>query len=138
MATSCVLILGPERQCGVVAKALARYAVDVWTDSPEQMARDRASLQWADAIVLIDAQLPIDIEFGDQLRELSTPKLLTTTTPLSPRDHSDLIDAGFDAMLQWPSSLEVLAARVARYVHASTSLSTGRTVEAPLERRELA
>ncbi len=138
MATPCVLVLGPERQCGVVAKALARYAVEVWSDEPESMARDRASLGWADAIVLIDAQLPIDAEFGDQLHALSTPKLLTTTEPLSPRDHSELIDAGFDAVLQWPSSLEVLAARVARYVHASPALGSGRATEAPLERRELA
>lgn len=138
MSTPCVLVLGPERQCDLVAKALARYAVDTWTDSPERMARDRASLRWADAIVLIDAQLPIDVEFGEQLRDLPTPKLLTTTTPLSPRDYSELIDAGFDAVLQWPSSLEVLAARVARYVHASPALTSGRAAEAPLERRELA
>ncbi len=138
MSTPCVLVLGPERQCDVVAKALARYAVDVWTDSPERMSRDRASLRWADAIVLIDAQLPIDGRLGEQLREVPTPKLLTTTTPLSPRDHSELIDAGFDAVLQWPSPLEVLAARVARYLHAPASLSSARPVEAQPQQRELA
>ncbi len=138
MATPCVLVLGPERQCSVVAKALDRYAVEVWTDGPARMARDRASLGWADAIVLIDAQLPIDVEFADQLGEVETPKLITTTAPLSPRDHAELIDAGFDAVLQWPSSLEVLAARVARYVHAPAALGSGRATEAPSERRALA
>lgn len=138
MATPCVLILGPERQCGVVAKALSRYALDVWTDNHERMARDRASLRWADAIVLIDVQLPIDAKLTEQFRDIPTPKLLTTTTPLSPRDHSELIDAGFDAVLQWPSPLEVLAARVARYLHVPASLGSGRAAEAPLERRELA
>ena len=86
------------------------------TDHVSRDVNEAASLEWADAIVVIDTSTELDSAGEERLREFQGPKLLAASAPLSESRIAALMDDGFDVVIPWPSPPEVVAARIARLV----------------------
>jgi hypothetical protein len=126
-----ILILGTPAQTAAVSDAFDSYAVQTWTDEPERAFTDNASLSWADALVVVDTTDDLAHGRSTALESFAGPRILATSAPLSYPQIDALMDSGFDAVIGWPSSAEVLAARAARLVRAdraATPVAAPRTV----------
>lgn len=113
-----ILVLGPPVQTTPIIRALREPGIHAWTDEVSRAVSDAASLEWADAIVVIDTTAALDSAGEERLREFQGPKLLAASAPLSESRIAALMDDGFDVVIPWPSPPEVVAARVARLVRA--------------------
>ena len=113
-----ILILGTPTQTAALADAFDAYAIQTWTDEPERALTDNASLGWADALVVVDTTDDLAHGRAPELETFIGPRILATSAPLSYRQIDALMEDGYDAVISWPSSAEVLAARAARLVRA--------------------
>lgn len=111
-----ILVLGPVVQTRPIIRALREPGLHAWTDEVSRAVNDAASLEWADAIVVIDTSTELDSAGEERLREFQGPKLLAASAPLSESRIAALMDDGFDVVIPWPSPPEVVAARIARLV----------------------
>ena len=125
-----ILILGTPAQTAPVSEAFNAYAVQTWTDQPESAFTDNASLGWADALVVIDTTDDLAHGRAAEIEAFAGPRILATSAPLSYSQIDALMNDGYDAVIGWPSSVEVLAARAARLVRA------GRATEVAAPRAE--
>ena len=115
-----VLTLGSAEQAQPVLNALREQGVQAWSDRFESVQFDRCSVDWADAVVIMHNQ-PIALDAGP-LADVACwplPKLLLTSVPLSSAERIELLNGGFDSVLEWPCSTRVVAATVARFVDRS-------------------
>ncbi|MDA0351694.1 MAG: hypothetical protein O3A10_05745 [Chloroflexi bacterium] len=128
-----ILILGAPAQTAALAEAFGAYAVQTWTDEPERAFTDNASLGWADALVVVDTTDNLAHGRSSELRDFDGPRILATSAPLSYPQIDALMHDGFDAVIAWPSSADVLAARAARLVRAGRAAA----VAAPRSIRRL-
>jgi hypothetical protein len=113
-----ILLLGTPTQTAPLSDAFGDYAVQTWTDEPERALSDNASLAWADALVVVDTTNDLSHARSPEINAFEGPRILATSAPLSYRQIDALMNDGYDAVVPWPSSAEVLAARAARLVRA--------------------
>ncbi len=125
-----ILILGTPTQTAALPGAFDAYAVQTWTDEPERAFTDNASLGWADALVVVDTTDDLAHGRAAELTAFTGPRILATSAPLSYPQIDALMNDGYDAVIAWPSSADVLAARAARLVRAgrATAIAAPRTV----------
>lgn len=125
-----ILILGTPTQTTALSGAFDAYAVQTWTDEPERAFTDNASLGWADALVVVDTTDDLSHGRAAELASFAGPRILATSAPLSYPQIDALMDDGYDAVIAWPSSADVLAARAARLVRAgrATAVAAPRTI----------
>jgi hypothetical protein len=128
-----ILVLGAAAQTAPISDAFRRYDVQTWTDEPERAFSDHASLGWADALVVVDTTDDLAYARHHALDTFEGPRLLVTSAPLSYRQIDALMATGYDAVVHWPSSPEVLAARAARLVRAGRAAP----VAVPRQQRRL-
>jgi hypothetical protein len=124
-----ILILGTPTQTAALSDAFDSYAVQTWTDEPERAFADNASLDWADALVVVDTTDTLAHGRALEVRAFDGPRILATSAPLSYSQIDTLMQDGYDAVIGWPSSADVLAARAARLVRAgrATAVAAPRT-----------
>jgi hypothetical protein len=125
-----ILILGTPAQTAPLTEAFGAYAVQTWTDEPERAFTDKASLGWADALVVVDTTDDLSHGRAAEIDAFTGPRILVTPAPLSYSQIDAFMNDGYDAVIGWPSSAEVLAARAARLVRAerATALAASRTI----------
>jgi hypothetical protein len=128
-----ILILGTPTQTAALSDAFDAYALQAWTDEPARAFADNASLDWADALVVVDTTDDLAYARHHALDTFEGPRLLVTSAPLSYRQIDALMATGYDAVVHWPSSPEVLAARAARLVRAGRAAP----VAVPRQQRRL-
>lgn len=128
-----ILILGTPTQTSALSSAFDAYAVQTWTDEPERAFTDNASLGWADALVVVDTTDDLAHGRAPELATFAGPRILATSAPLSYPQIDALMEDGYDAVIGWPSSADVLAARAARLVRAGRAAA----VAAPRTARRL-
>jgi DNA-binding response OmpR family regulator len=112
-----VLVIGASAQAERVVDALRRRGLEAWSDESSHVAADRVSLEWADAVVLIDPGAAVGEEGLHLLRQSSGPAVLLTSALLDPDARAELFASGIDVIDAWPGSPEVVAARVARLLN---------------------
>ena len=124
-----ILILGTPTQTAALSDAFDAYAVQTWTDEPERAFTDNASMGWADALVVVDTTDDLAHGRAAEVKAFDGPRILATSAPLSYRQIDALMDDGYDAVIGWPYSADVLAARAARLVRAgrTTAVASPRT-----------
>ena len=127
-----ILVLGPAVQTTPIIRALRERGLHAWTDEVSRAVNDAASLEWADAIVVIDTTAELDSAGEERLREFQGPKLLAASAPLSESRIAALMDDGFDVVVPWPSPPEVVAARIARLARVEPASGV---VDLPWEHR---
>lgn len=118
-------------QTAAIAEALREYDAQTWSDEPARAFEDSASLGWADALVVVDTTNDLTVGRGPAIRSFDGPRLLVTSVPLSYPQIESLMAEGYDAVLSWPASAQVVAARAARLVRAARQA----TVAAPRTQR---
>ena len=114
MSDHSVLVIGPSGQTTRVVSALKAAGLAAWSDDIDRALLDPSSFEWADALVVIDLTKRIETQHLGPLTEFYGPSLLATPSAIDGEPLSRLIDCGFDAVVQWPSSVEVIVARVRR------------------------
>lgn len=112
-----VLVAGPEASARSVVRALRDRRLSAWSDRLEHVLHDRASIAWADVVVLFyDADL-LDLVRED-LDQVSAPKVLLSHIPLSTSERARLIEEyGFEYVIAWPAPADLVAAFVERATH---------------------
>ncbi len=105
-------------QTAAIAEALHEYDAQTWSDEPAGAFEDDASLAWADALVVVDTTQDLVLGRDPAIRMFDGPRLLVTSVPLSYPQIESLMGEGYDAVLSWPASAQVVAARAARLVRA--------------------
>ena len=112
-----VLVAGPEGSAAAVVRALRDRGLSAWSDRLQHVLDDRASITWADVIVLFyDADL-LEVVRGE-LEQVSTPKVLLSHVPLSTTERARLIeDYRFEYVIAWPAPADLVAAFVERATH---------------------
>jgi len=118
MYGSSILVLGSPTQTAGLSEALREYDAQSWTDEPANALSDGASLGWADALVVVDTTADLSVGRDPALRSFNGPRLLVTSVPLSYPQITTLMNEGYDAVVSWPASPQVVAARAARLVRA--------------------
>ena len=118
MYGSAILVLGASAQTAAIADALREYDAQTWSDEPSSAFEDGASLSWADALVVVDTTTELTVGREGAIRAFDGPRLLVTSVPLSYPQIESLMAEGYDAVLSWPASAQVVAARAARLVRA--------------------
>lgn len=112
-----VLIVGPELASAAVVRALRERRLSAWSDRPERVLQDRASLNWADVVVLFNEPEMLRSE-RHRLEAIRAPKLLLSVEPLSTSQRAELIDEyGFEFVITWPAPTDLIAAFVERAAH---------------------
>lgn len=119
MYGSAILVLGSQMQTASIAEALREYDAQTWTDEATNAFEDGASLGWADALVVVDTTAELTVGRNAAIRSFHGPRLLVTSVPLSYPQIESLMSEGYDAVLPWPASPLVVAARAARLVRAT-------------------
>ena len=119
MYGAAILVLGAPMQTASIAEALREYDAQTWTDEPASAFGDGASLAWADALVVVDTTAELTVGRSTAARSFDGPRLLVTSVPLSYPQIESLMADGYDAVLSWPASPLVVAARAARLVRAT-------------------
>ena len=112
-----ILIAGPELASASVVRALRERRLSAWSDRLERVLCDRASLDWADVVVVFNDADTLLLE-RQRLGALRTPKLLLSAEPLSTGERAELIDEyGFEFVITWPAPTDLIAAFVERAAH---------------------
>lgn len=114
-------------QTAAIAEALREYDAQTWSDEPASAFEDSASLAWADALVVVDTTEELTVGRASAIRAFDGPRLLVTSVPLSYPQIESLMSEGYDAVLSWPGSALVVAARAARLVRAGRQAQVAAT-----------
>ena len=109
-----VLVIGSSSQTTSIVHAFQAAGLRAWSERTGDVALDHLSLRWADALVVVDTTDDIETQRLRALAEFLGPSLLATTAPPDDALLASLLERGFDAVVPWPSSLEVMVARVRR------------------------
>ncbi len=118
MIKHAVLVIGPSEQTRLVVGALRGREMAAWADEFGQAASDERSLEWADAVVVMDGTLRDRNAATVLLTEFEGPTLLATSKSLSGDDVASLIGTSFEAVVPFDTSPETLAAQVAALFRA--------------------
>ncbi len=114
MSDHSVLVIGPSGQTTRVVSALKAAGLAAWSDGVDRAQLDRSSFEWADALVVIDPTERIETQHLRLVTEFDGPSVLATPAAIDAEPLSQLLEGSFDAVVQWPSSVEVIVARVRR------------------------
>jgi len=112
-----VLVVGRPAHARPVVEALRARGLLAWASDAPRVARDAASLEWADGVVMIDTAAEVDGRGLRLLRKARGASLLATSAPLGGQQRLEILESGVDVVEAWPTSPEVIAARVARLLH---------------------
>ncbi len=112
-----VLVAGPEGSASAVVRALRERRLSAWSDRLDHVVHDRASIAWADVVVLFYDAALLDF-FREDLERVSAPKVLLSHVPLSTAERARLIEEyGFEYVIAWPAPADLVAAFVERATH---------------------
>ncbi len=114
MSDHSVLVIGPSGQTTRVVSALKAAGLAAWSDGVDRALRDPSSFEWANALVVIDLTEQIETQHLRPVTEFDGPSVLATPAAIDAERLSQLIERGFDVVVQWPSSVEVIVARMRR------------------------
>lgn len=112
-----ILVAGPESAAASVTRALRSRGLSAWSDRLDRAMADRASLNWADVVVVFHQPDGLECERA-ALDTISVPKLLLSSQPLSTDERAELIEEfGFEFVMTWPAPAELIAAFTERAAH---------------------
>jgi hypothetical protein len=113
-----ILVAGSSQVAKPVVQGLRDRSLLAWSERPERLFQDVASLDWADCLVILDDSPLLQVATDPALRRYGTPRVLLTSTPLDGDQRAWLLDRhDFDHVLNWPNSPAVVAAFVERCVN---------------------
>jgi hypothetical protein len=111
-----VLVAGPKDESQRLVAELRELGVDCWADRMDRVAADLVSLEWADALVVLDPSSEMQISHRRSLLDFRGPSLLVLPAPVPASTVSKFLDRGFDQVVPWSCSLSELVARVRRLI----------------------
>ena len=113
MTDGIVLVLGSADEVEPVVAELRASGVRAWSDSIGRASADFLSLDWADALIVIDSSEHLECRHRRPLVEFRGPTVVAVPSATAPMV-VDLLGLGFDAVMDWPTSVEEMGARVRR------------------------
>jgi hypothetical protein len=121
-----VLVIGASDACNAVVSSLRSRGINAWSDRIGRAAADFISMDWADALVVIDSSEHVESQHLLPLVGFRNASILAASAPLDSDGLARLLERGFDAVLSWPCSTELVAAMVARMLRLPSAEHGGR------------
>ena len=116
MTTPIVLVVGSAEETGPLVGRLRSCGLHAWSGRSGRAASDFVSLDWADALVVIDRSEQMECRHRRLFLDFRGPSLVAVPAPVAPAATVELLGGGFDMVVGWPIALDELAARVRRLV----------------------
>lgn len=113
-----VLVAGPPEESTNLVLELRRLGVDCWADRVDRVSADAVSLDWADALIVIDRTPEVQIRHRRTLLDFAGPSMLILPAPV-PETVCEFLDRGFDYVVPTCCDSAELVARVRRLLRVS-------------------